>query len=340
LAEALLRAWRDALGTDDIGLDDDFLAVGGTSLQAAQLFARVERIVGRSLPLSTLLGAGSVRALLAEVGRPLPRSGSLVPIRSSGTRAPLYVVSGVGGNIVGLYGLARHLGPDQPVSAFESPGLDGREPPLTSIEDIAQRYVDELAGLAPHEYHLLGICWGAAVVFEMARRLQALGRAPTSLMLMNPAVLLRDLTARPARPELNFARGRLQLYWDEFREGNWRDRSRMLADKARRAARVLTGGEALERSLSELNHARVLEANLHAVTRYIPQCFAGRARIFLTDRDMDEGDDPRLEWFTLIEPVPSVASIGGHGAGTAISPAHVGGFASALQAWLMSPPEA
>ena len=338
LADALLGAWRDILAVDHLGLDDDFFAVGGTSMQAAQLFARIERIAGRTMPLSTLFGAGSVRAMLAELDRPIARSGALVRVRSSGTRPTLYAIPGIGGNVVSLSGLARHMGPDQPFSAFESPGLDGGEPPLTSIEAIAARYVDELVRAETGEIHLVGICWGAAVAFEMARQLRALGRPPATLALMDPAVLLRESSTQPPRAESGFVRERLELYWDEFRAGSWRDRSRLLANKARRAARALAGSDLGPQSQSERNLFRVREANVVAVTRYIPQPGEGAARLFLTvDRDVGDGADPRLEWLTLIAPVPSVVTIGGINSGDAISPAHVGGFARALQAWLHAP---
>lgn len=334
-ADALLRAWREVLGNEDVGLDDDFFALGGTSLQAAQLFARVERIAGKTLPLSILFGAGSVRALLAEIDRPLPRNGSLVRIRSSGEREPLYVVPGIGGNVVGLAQLARHLGSDRPFGAFESPGLDGREAPLASIEAIAARYVEELLHEDRQDFHLLGICWGAAVAFEMARRLSAAGRAPASLVLMDPAALLRDTAAHAPRANAAFLRNRFELYWDEFRGGDWRDRTRMLTSKARRAAKLLAGGDTLAQTQGELQHLGVRSANMHAVSRYVPGRFEGRARIFLTaGRDFAAGEDPRLEWLTLIAPRPGIAFIDGSDSGDAISAAHVGGFASALSAWL------
>ena len=335
LAESLLQAWREVLGIEELGLDDDFFAVGGTSMQAAQLFARIERIAGRTLPLSTLFEAGSVRAFLAGLDRPLARSSSLVRVRSSGRRPTLYAVPGIGGNIVSLSGLARHLGADQPFSAFESPGLDGREAPLTSIEAIAARYVDELLRTESDAIHLLGICWGAAVAFEMGRLLGECGVPAASLALMDPAVLLRESPTQAARGDSGFVRERLELYWDEFRAGNWRDRSRLLANKARRVAQALAGNEAREKSAHERALFRVREANTRAVTCYNPLPYQGVARIFLTtDRDLGGSDDPRLAWLSLIQPKPDIVAIRGVDSGDAISPAHVGEFASALRAWM------
>jgi thioesterase domain-containing protein len=256
-------------------------------------------------------------------------------VRSSGRRPTLYAIPGIGGNIVSLSGLARHLGADQPFSAFESPGFDGREAPLTSIEAIAARYVEELLRAEPGAIHLLGICWGAAVAFEMGCLLHERGRPAASLALMDPAVLLRESPTTAARGDSGFARERLELYWDEFRAGNWRDRSRLLASKARRVAQALAGNEAREKSAHERALFRVREANTRAVTCYMPVPHEGVARIFLTtDRDLGGGDDPRLEWLSLIQPMPDIVAIGGIDSGDAISPAHVTTFATALRSWL------
>lgn len=332
-ADTLLRAWRDVLGIDHLGLDDDFFALGGTSLQAAQLFARVERITGKTLPLSTLFAAGSVRALLGAIDRPLPRRGSIVRLRSAGTLPPIYAIPGIGGNVVGLSALARALGPDQPFFAFESPGLDGSEPPLTSIDAIAERYAQEIASEERGPYHLLGLCWGAAVVSEMARKLGALGRPPAAIALIDPTSILRQTTPRLGSDEASFLRSRLELYWDEFREGDWRDRTRLLASKARRAAKLIAGGEERKQSQSEINLFRVTEANKDAVVQYAPMRLEARSRIFIT-RYRGDGEDPRLEWLTILDPRPEIIPVSGANAGDAISPVNAGELAAALGSWL------
>ena len=338
-ADALLGAWRDVLGIATIGLDDDFFALGGTSLQAAQLFARVERITGRILPLSTLLAAGSVRALLTAIDQPVLRASTLVGMRSSGAQPPLYAIPGIGGNVVGLAALARALGADQPFFAFESPGLDGRETPLSSIEAIAERYATDIAREETRLFHLLGLCWGAAVVAEIARRLTAMGRPPMSLSLIDPTSILRETAPRSRLETASFLRSRLELYWDEFREGDWGDRTRMLASKARRAAKVLTGGEERRQSQSELNQFRVIEANKDAVVRYAPAPLQVQARIFITPYRGD-GADPRLEWLSLIEPRPDVVPVNGANAGDAIAPANAGELAASLRVWLRAAADA
>lgn len=52
--EKLIRIWQEILGVDHISPNDDFFALGGDSLLAVRLMARIEREFGRKLPLSAL----------------------------------------------------------------------------------------------------------------------------------------------------------------------------------------------------------------------------------------------------------------------------------------------
>ncbi len=66
--ELLAAIWRDALGADGLGADDDFFALGGHSLKAARVIARVRRALGVELPLAALFECPTVALLAERVG--------------------------------------------------------------------------------------------------------------------------------------------------------------------------------------------------------------------------------------------------------------------------------
>ncbi|MES2481040.1 MAG: SDR family NAD(P)-dependent oxidoreductase [Pseudomonadota bacterium] len=78
MEEAVAQVWRDLLGVERITRDDDFFALGGHSLVAVRLFARLRKQFGADLPLATLFEAptlGRLAAVVAETattGLPTP----------------------------------------------------------------------------------------------------------------------------------------------------------------------------------------------------------------------------------------------------------------------------
>ena len=111
---------------------------------------------------------------------------SLVEIQPQGTRAPLFLVHGVGGGMLwGYANLARHLGTDQPVYAFKACDPDQLEK-FDTVEKIAAHYVQELRRFQPGgPYALGGYCFGGNVAFEMARLLGQQGERVSLLALIN-----------------------------------------------------------------------------------------------------------------------------------------------------------
>jgi thioesterase domain-containing protein len=82
--------------------------------------------------------------------------------------------------------LARRLDADQPFYGLQARGLDGAEPPHSSIEEMAAHYIDVVRGVQPEGPYLLG-GWsmGGVVAFEMARRLEEIGEGTALLALLD-----------------------------------------------------------------------------------------------------------------------------------------------------------
>ena len=63
----MARCWCQAFGRDDIGIDDDFLSVGGDSLTAVRLAAVVLREFGVAVSFEAILDTGTPAALTAHL---------------------------------------------------------------------------------------------------------------------------------------------------------------------------------------------------------------------------------------------------------------------------------
>jgi amino acid adenylation domain-containing protein len=179
LEHVLVAIWRDVLGTESVGLDDNFFDLGGHSLLAIEVLALIEETIGRKLPVAAFFWAPTI-ASFAEVlrgGDWQPRWSSLLPVQAQGSRVPFFCVHGFGGGVLDYADLAGELGPDQPFYGLQALGRGLDQQPHDDIETMAAYYLEELRSVQPEgPYYLGGYCAGATIAFEMAQQLTASGR--------------------------------------------------------------------------------------------------------------------------------------------------------------------
>ncbi len=178
LERRLVAIWEDVLHVRPISIQDDFFELGGHSLIAVELFTAIERVTGVRLPLASIFEAPTVARLAALVhanGWDAPWR-SLVPLRETGSRPPLFFITAGDGNPVGFGALARRLGTEQPFYSLQPGGLDGRTLLDLRVDRMARRYLDEVRSVQPEGPYLLGgRCFGTLIAFELTRLLEASG---------------------------------------------------------------------------------------------------------------------------------------------------------------------
>jgi len=187
LEAQLQEIWARALRIPRVGLDDNFFALGGDSLQAVDLFLSVEKELGRCLPRSILFEAGTV-AEMARCIEDFSPSPCLVPIQPKGDQPPFFCVHDGNGEILNYRELARLLGETQPFYGIQCRGLDREGVPFTRIEDMAGHYVKEIRRVQPGgPYYLGGYSFGGRVAYVMAQQLRAAGEEVALLALLDTA---------------------------------------------------------------------------------------------------------------------------------------------------------
>jgi amino acid adenylation domain-containing protein len=337
----LVEIWRETLGVAAVDPGDSFFEIGGHSLLAVELFARIEAAFGRRLPLATLFQAPS----LAEQARLIRRGGesesrrSLVPIKAGAGRPPLFAVPGVPGIALGFNDLVRLAAPDQPFYALQSVGLDGEAPPLTRIEDIAAHFVREVRTVQPDgPYHLLGVCMGGVVTYEMAQQLHSTGQSVALLALVE-TWLPRPLSAPRLRLGgnvfLRFVAERLLLYAQTFARLERAERMDYLRSRLTVLRQAIAAQDAFRGDRSELHRARVSQANLHAFRQYVPRPYPGPVVVFrATGRRARTRVDRRLAWRDLATGGMHVHDVPGMDSGLVLREPNVRVFVDHLGTYL------
>ncbi|RFA28406.1 hypothetical protein CAI21_12615 [Alkalilimnicola ehrlichii] len=67
--EQIGKIWRRFLGFDQVGVHDNFIELGGTSLLATEVCTELRKAFRVDLPLKSFLTAGTIRVLAEEIQR-------------------------------------------------------------------------------------------------------------------------------------------------------------------------------------------------------------------------------------------------------------------------------
>ncbi|WP_286073717.1 enterobactin synthase subunit F [Stenotrophomonas sp. 59] len=193
LEQELAVLFAQALGRQaPVAVDADFFSLGGDSLSAVHLLLAIEQRWRCDLGLGALFAQPTVAALAVRIAEPPTLADhalgpviALAATEAAGT-TPLFVLHPAGGIAWNYRTLARALQPARPVYGLQSPALDARQPLPSSIEAMANDYVQRVVALQPKgPVHLLGWSVGGILAQAMAVRLHEIGREVGELVLLD-----------------------------------------------------------------------------------------------------------------------------------------------------------
>ena len=308
--QTIAHIYRKLLGIgEEVGFHDDFFELGGSSLTALRLFAEIEKIFGKRIPLAMAYQASTVKQLARIVRQKEwhPNWSSLIAIQANGSKPPLFLIHGAEGNILLYRELAHHLGPDQPVYGLQAQGLDGRTDILTRIEDMAVYYIKEIQTLQPEgPYYLGGYCLGGAIALEMAQQLHAQGDRVNLVAMFetynpqsNPNLL--SINYRICHMLQNIV-----FHCENLLRLKSKDKLKFLIVKARVEKSRMKSG--ISRGLSKIAHrptfnkgskypeALLKKVNDQAFFSYKPRAYPGRVTLFRPKKYFFGAGEPQFGW--------------------------------------------
>jgi len=308
--ETMAKIWQEILKVPSVGVEDNFFQLGGQSLQAAKLFQRIASEFDRKLPLATLFLAPTIAQLSAIIDDQSSANAgwqSLITIQPMGTKTPLFLVHGAGGNVLLYQALAKYLAPEIPLYGLQSQGLNGESQPLHTIEQMAEHYLSEIRTVQPNgPYYLGGYCLGGTVAFEMAQRLTNEGEQVALVAMLDTYNFSRALKSS----FIGFILQKLRFHIGNFLGLRPRHMIQYIKEKYRVArdgefANLFTSRPGFEvegaaRATSGAE-ATVQAINDTAAEVYIPKKYAGTITLFKPRINYKFYPDPKMGWGDLAE---------------------------------------
>ncbi|WP_219508237.1 non-ribosomal peptide synthetase [Nonomuraea ceibae] len=186
--ETLCRLFAEVLGLDRVGVDDGFFELGGNSLLAIRLAARIRSVLGHELPVRVVFEAPTAAALARRLGSDAKDAGLgvLLPLQTGGSRPPLFCVHPAGGLAWPYARLIGMLDADQPIYGIQARGIAQPDLSPRSIGEMAADYAEQLRTVAPEgPYRLLGWSWGGRIAHEVAVHLRRFGHQVDLLAMLD-----------------------------------------------------------------------------------------------------------------------------------------------------------
>jgi thioesterase domain-containing protein/acyl carrier protein len=181
-----------------VSVDQGFFELGGNSLQAMQLVTRIHREFGVDIAVTAVFLAPTVRRLAARIEQAggaarVAGSGPLVELSEGAGSAPLFIVHAIGGTVHPYAPLAACLADAFQVYGMQAAGLAEGTTPAASLEAMVASYLDAILAAQPEgPYRLAGWSMGGLVAYEIARRLEDLGRDVAQLVLLDAPFALPE----------------------------------------------------------------------------------------------------------------------------------------------------
>ena len=275
-------AFSQLLGCEVQDIEADFFALGGHSLLAMRLAAQLSRQFARQVTPGQVMVASTVAKLSALLDSDLSdeqaqRLGyeTLLPLRES-SGPTLYCFHPASGFAWQFSVLVRYLSPRWSITGIQSPRPNGPMETAATLDAVCEQHLATLLAAQPHgPYYLFGYSLGGTLAQGIAARLRERGEEVAFLGLLDtwppetqnwaekeangldPAVLEEIAREREAFIAAQQGQGSSELF--TAIEGNYAD-----------AVRLLTTAHS--------------------------QPFDGKATLFVAERTLPAGMDPKCAW--------------------------------------------
>ncbi|GAB3842999.1 amino acid adenylation domain-containing protein [Nesterenkonia populi] len=202
-AEALLaRTAAELLGLERVSAVGHFFSLGGNSLLAMRLIARVNEQLEEPLMVKDVFAAQTIDALAARIddpGAPAdPTKVVLVRLREAAAGENIFCAHARYGHATAYRALAEHVPAEYGIVGLQDPVHGGAETEFADFAELVSFYADAVEAAQPEgQLHLLGWSYGGHLCFALAQQLQRRGREVLTLTVVDTQPIPEGSTPEP-----------------------------------------------------------------------------------------------------------------------------------------------
>ncbi|MGC0365272.1 amino acid adenylation domain-containing protein [Rhodococcus sp. 27YEA15] len=291
------------LENDSVGLDDDFFALGGNSLNAMEVISALSEALGVAVPIRVIFDSSVIKDLTDRIGVGV-RSGFdsraedaiavMLPLRGTGSSTPIFCIHPMVGLAWPYTALLTEIDRSVPIYGVQTPVLTDPGFAPTDLGDYMDRYVDEILRVQNSgPYRLLGWSLGGVLAHGIATRLQERGYDIEALVILDSLPDAKSVETSDSRPFTEHLRDELAALGIDIADAEEIDN---LSDDVLES--ILSGVDGARVGLS-VDRLRDLFASLAAseamIERYVPGRFTGGVTFVSSDQH-PRAEDAALRW--------------------------------------------
>lgn len=222
--QRIAAIWIDILGVESVAIHENFFELGGSSLTASKLVAKLNQSLHTDLSIRQFLSAPTI-AEIAELLERVPSKedtvnpepepsiydkgrekskdmpsyqpkiapsslelpSSLIRLKNGDTKqTPIFLVHPIDGYVYFYRDLVSTMKSERSVYGFQARGLEGECSPFTTIEEMAAQYIRDMGKIQKSGPYIIGgFSFGGIVAFEIAHQLRESGEKIKFLFMVD-----------------------------------------------------------------------------------------------------------------------------------------------------------
>ena len=298
----LTGIWQEILKLQKVGVRDNFFEIGGHSILAINLLEKISKDFNIEIPMVKFFMNPTIRNVANQIK--IARSGKaidpnvLVRFHDDEQRKPLYFIHPSGGSVHWYTMLATELKGVLPFYGIQAKGVDGKDEPHESIEEMAAYYVSAIKENQPEGPYLVG-SWsmGVVIAYEAARQLLEGGDIVDKLIILDQGPYLPLAKAEDDAEFLaGMFMGRIEFSLEKLRKMTYDEQLKYVLKKAKREKQFPKH----IRFKQFKNYVKILKIQQDAWRNYEPlPCDVKVTLIKSMERDGRKDEKPDLGWGEL-----------------------------------------
>lgn len=183
----IMELWKELLGLESIGINDNFFHIGGDSILSIQFIAKARK-AGILITPNQIFDYQTISELANFIKQNEDQTEDwnyLVALRKEGYKKPLFCIHAGGGHVFFYNVLTKYIDSDRPIYALQAAGFYGNKQMHGSIVEMARDYIAAMRAVQKEgPYNIMVYCFSVSVGHEMLLQFRKLG-FETNLIIMD-----------------------------------------------------------------------------------------------------------------------------------------------------------